>query len=317
MVKISKTKEKGDSCIIVGYSTTSKGYKVYNKRTRLILESIHINFDEIKELLKASDYDKSGPAPPLQKTSDHNCSELDNQNHSNEPLSSKLVPTLSPPADTTYSSLRELDLLFSPLYAEFFTACTSSVNKSSSPTDNSTQQETQPPANVKPTTEPITLTTTVHAKENTNNQAADAHFKPYELSIHFVYKYKRLLNPEMCMFVLTVSTAEPLNIKEAMADHAWIEEEVYVAQLDGFVDPDHPKKVYRLRKTLYGLKQAQKAWYDELLNFLMSKGFIKAQLADNATYSASAEDIAVQSCFFDIQLTSFSPRNCIPPEVLL
>nr|GEV45341.1 Gag-Pol polyprotein [Tanacetum cinerariifolium] len=38
-----------------------------------------------------------------------------------------------------------------------------------------------------------------------------------------------------------------------------LKEEVYVAQLDGFVDPDHPEKVYRLRKTLYGLKQAPRA----------------------------------------------------------
>ncbi|GKF75464.1 hypothetical protein Tco_0224908, partial [Tanacetum coccineum] len=38
---------------------------------------------------------------------------------------------------------------------------------------------------------------------------------------------------------------------------------------------------------------------------------------DNATYSASANDITVQSCFFDIQLTNLSPRNYIPPEVLL
>ncbi|GKA02709.1 retrovirus-related pol polyprotein from transposon TNT 1-94 [Tanacetum coccineum] len=36
-----------------------------------------------------------------------------------------------------------------------------------------------------------------------------------------------------------------------------------------------------------------------------------------ATYSASADDITVQSCFFNIQLTNLSPRNCIPPEVLL
>ncbi|GJV43149.1 retrovirus-related pol polyprotein from transposon TNT 1-94 [Tanacetum coccineum] len=41
-------KEKGDSCILVGYSTKSKGYRVYNKRTRLIVESIHLRFDEIK-----------------------------------------------------------------------------------------------------------------------------------------------------------------------------------------------------------------------------------------------------------------------------
>nr|GFA50686.1 integrase, catalytic region, zinc finger, CCHC-type, peptidase aspartic, catalytic [Tanacetum cinerariifolium] len=38
-----------------------------------------------------------------------------------------------------------------------------------------------------------------------------------------------------------------------------LKEEVYVAQPDGFFNPDHPKKVYRLRKALYGLKQAPRA----------------------------------------------------------
>ncbi|GKF34435.1 gag-pol polyprotein, partial [Tanacetum coccineum] len=105
----------------------------------------------------------------------------------------------------------------------------------------------------------------------------------------------------MCRFTLTVSQTEPKNIKEAMADSAWIEameaeiyqferldmdvkktflngplkEEVYVNQLDGFVDPHHPDKVYHLKKALYGLKQAPRAWYDELSNFLVSKGFLK------------------------------------------
>ncbi|GJZ53237.1 retrovirus-related pol polyprotein from transposon TNT 1-94 [Tanacetum coccineum] len=55
-------------------------------------------------------------------------------------------------------------------------------------------------------------------------------------------------------------------------------EEVYVNQPDGFVDPHHPDKVYRLKKALYGLKQALKAWYDELSNFLVSKGFSKGEL---------------------------------------
>nr|GEZ70525.1 retrovirus-related Pol polyprotein from transposon TNT 1-94 [Tanacetum cinerariifolium] len=54
-----------------------------------------------------------------------------------------------------------------------------------------------------------------------------------------------------------------------------LKEDVYVAQPDRFVDPDHPKKVYRLRKALYRLKQAPRAWYDELLKFLTSKGFTK------------------------------------------
>ncbi|GJV38609.1 retrovirus-related pol polyprotein from transposon TNT 1-94 [Tanacetum coccineum] len=68
----------------------------------------------------------------------------------------------------------------------------------------------------------------------------------------------------MCMFALTVSIVDPKNIKEAMADSAWIKamnrEEVYVAQPEGFVDLDHLEKVYLLRKALYGLKQAPRAW---------------------------------------------------------
>ncbi|GKC53764.1 retrovirus-related pol polyprotein from transposon TNT 1-94 [Tanacetum coccineum] len=57
-----------------------------------------------------------------------------------------------------------------------------------------------------------------------------------------------------------------------------LKEEVYVNQLDGFVDPHHPNKVYRLKKALYGLKQAPRAWYDELSNFLVSKGFSKESI---------------------------------------
>ncbi|GJQ97641.1 gag-pol polyprotein [Tanacetum coccineum] len=113
-------------------------------------------------------------------------------------------------------------------------------------------------------------------------------------------------SPEMCMFTLIVSTAEPKTIKEAMADLAWIKtmqeelhqfdrlqmdvktaflngplkKEVYVAQPDRFVDPDHPKKIYCLRKSVCGLKQAPRAWYDELSNFLMSKGFTKVSHLD-------------------------------------
>ncbi|GJW91920.1 retrovirus-related pol polyprotein from transposon TNT 1-94 [Tanacetum coccineum] len=170
---LDKMKEKEDLCIMVGYSTQSKGYCVYNYRTRLIVESIHLKFDEIKEMTetsvandtsgvvpqrqKASDYDNSGPVPQLQ--------------------------TVSSSADITFSLQQELDLLFGPLYDEFF-----AVAK-------------------------------VYAQE------------------------------------------EGIDFKESFAPVARLEaEEVYVAQPDGFVDPDHLEKVYRLWKDLYGLKQAPRAW---------------------------------------------------------
>nr|GEX84248.1 uncharacterized mitochondrial protein AtMg00810-like [Tanacetum cinerariifolium] len=77
-----------------------------------------------------------------------------------------------------------LDLLFGPLYDEFFTACTSSVNKSSSPTNNSNQQDTQPITNIQPTSEPSTPTF-VHARENNDNQAEEEHVQDDEFTNPF------------------------------------------------------------------------------------------------------------------------------------
>nr|GEU33717.1 putative RNA-directed DNA polymerase [Tanacetum cinerariifolium] len=50
-----------------------------------------------------------------------------------------------------------------------------------------------------------------------------------------------------------------MDVKTDFLNGPW-KEEVYVAQPDGFVDSDHPEKVYRLRQALYGLKQAPRAW---------------------------------------------------------
>nr|GEY18575.1 hypothetical protein [Tanacetum cinerariifolium] len=266
----------------------------------------------IPQRQKASDYDNPDPVPQRQDVSSL--------------------------ADADVPSQQELDLLFGPLYDEFFNA-------------GSNPQDKQPSTNIQSTSAPSTPTN-VQAEENNNNQAkegeqlqddeftnpfcAPAH-KEAESSSHNIgnsnvptFNQPQLVTyPEMCMYALTVSTAEPKNIKETMADSAWIEamqkelhqfdrlqvwelvdkpfgkmvikikctqffsnlsygrengiskwstkEEVYVAQPDGFVDPDHPEKVYRLRKALYGLKQDPSAWYDELSKFLTSKGFAKGQ----------------------------------------
>nr|GEV23543.1 ribonuclease H-like domain-containing protein [Tanacetum cinerariifolium] len=48
-----------------------------------------------------------------------------------------------------------------------------------------------------------------------------------------------------------------------------ITEEVYVCQPLGFEDPDHPNKVYKVVKALYGLHQAPRAWYETLVNYLL------------------------------------------------
>nr|GEX73412.1 retrovirus-related Pol polyprotein from transposon TNT 1-94 [Tanacetum cinerariifolium] len=298
---LDKIKEKGDPCILVGYSTQSKGYRVYNKRTRLVVKSIHIRFDEIKEMLetsvandtsclvsqrqKASDYDNPDPVPQLQNVSSS--------------------------ADAHVLSQQELDLLFSPLYDEIFTAGTSSVNKSSSPTNNSNQQDTQPTTNIHYTSEPSTLTN-FHAEENNDNQAEEEHLLEDEFTNPFCTPVQEVAEssshnignsnvhtfnqPQVSKYRWTKdhpleqvrrNPSKPvkqgdnlqqilkcMDVKTAFLN-GLLKEEVYVAQPKGFVDPDHPEKVYRLMKALYGLKQAPRAWYDELSKFLTSKVFTK------------------------------------------
>ncbi|GJU87724.1 hypothetical protein Tco_1295270 [Tanacetum coccineum] len=156
---LDKMKEKGDPCILVGYSTQPKGYCVYNKRTRLIVESIHLRFDEIKEMSETPvANDTLGLVPQRQKVSNY-----DNPDPAPE------LQNVSPSAETTVQSQQELDLLFGPLYDEFFDDGTSRVNKSSSPTDNSIQKDTSPSMNIQPLSEPSTPTN-VHAEENNDHQ---------------------------------------------------------------------------------------------------------------------------------------------------
>nr|GEV55634.1 hypothetical protein [Tanacetum cinerariifolium] len=52
-----------------------------------------------------------------------------------------------------------------------------------------------------------------------------------------------------------------------------IEEEVYVSQPPGFVDPEFPDRVYKVEKSLYGLHQDPRAWYETLSTYLLDNGF--------------------------------------------
>nr|GFB09442.1 hypothetical protein [Tanacetum cinerariifolium] len=116
---LDKMKEKGDECIFVGYSTQSRAYRVFNKRTRVIMESIHVNFDELPQM--ASDQVSSNPAPERQTMA---------LNHDS------LSPAIQcqanvPKADRTVTTSNELDLLFSLMFDELLNGSSKIVSKPS------------------------------------------------------------------------------------------------------------------------------------------------------------------------------------------
>nr|GEY18354.1 putative ribonuclease H-like domain-containing protein [Tanacetum cinerariifolium] len=439
---LDKMKEKGNACIFVGYSTQSRAYRVFNKRTRVIVETIHVNIDGLPHM--ALDHVSSDPVPQCPITT------LEHDSLSPGPQSQENVPQ----APGTVTTSNELDLLFSPMFDELLNGSTQVVSKSSSVTTadapNQCQQQHTTPLNTQTTPEPtcqvLTQAPTVTSTENINQEetiSKNAQIEDDEFINIFCtlvqdigetssqqvtgnpfqsVRTRRQLESDdkMCMFALTVSRTEPKNIKEAMADSAWIEimqeelhqfdcsdvwelvdkplckniinmkwlwknkrdeentvirnksrlvakgyaqkegvdfeelfapvarleavrlfiayaahksftiyqmdvktsflygpmkEEVYVNQPDGFVDPYHPDKVYRLKKVLYGLKQAPRAWYDELSNFLVFKGFSKGSVDPTLFRTKYGEDILlVQIYVNDIIFDTINMRLWYPKD---
>ncbi|GKD55906.1 retrovirus-related pol polyprotein from transposon TNT 1-94 [Tanacetum coccineum] len=78
-----------------------------------------------------------------------------------------------------------------------------------------------------------------------------------------------------------------------------LKEEVYVSQPEGFVDQEHLTHVFRLKKALYGFKQASRAWYDLLSNFLLSKQFVKGAVDPTLFTQNKGEHIILVQIYVD------------------
>nr|GFA86308.1 retrovirus-related Pol polyprotein from transposon TNT 1-94 [Tanacetum cinerariifolium] len=167
---LDKLKEKGNECIFVGYSTQSRAYRVFNKRTRVIMESIHVNFDELPQM--ASDQNSSDPAPECQTVA---------LEHENLSPGRKCQENVSH-GDKTVTTINELDLLFSPMFDELLNGPSQVVSKSSAvpSADESIQhqqQQTTPLVNhttPAPTCQIPTIAPTVISNENINQAETHA-----------------------------------------------------------------------------------------------------------------------------------------------
>ncbi|GJV12589.1 ribonuclease H-like domain-containing protein [Tanacetum coccineum] len=112
-------------------------------------------------------------------------------------------------------------------------------------------------------------------------------------------------------------TVYQMDVKSAFL-YGQIEEEVYVCQPPGFEDPDHPDKVYKVVKALYGLHQAPRAWYDTLATYLLSNGFQRGKI-DQTLFIKSQKGhiLLVQIYVDDIIFGSTKKELCDEFEKLM
>ncbi|GJU61996.1 retrovirus-related pol polyprotein from transposon TNT 1-94 [Tanacetum coccineum] len=101
---LGKLKAKADIGFFVGYAPNRKGYRIYNKWTRQIMETIHVTFDELTEQT-ALVHSSSGPNPNLLTLG---------------PISSGLVPNSALAIPYVPPTNKDLELLFQPMFDEYF-----------------------------------------------------------------------------------------------------------------------------------------------------------------------------------------------------
>nr|GEY34868.1 hypothetical protein [Tanacetum cinerariifolium] len=89
-----------------------------------------------------------------------------------------------------------------------------------------------------------------------------------------------------------------MDVKSAFL-YGIIDEEVYVTQPKGFVDPQHPKKVYKVVKALYGLHQVPRAWYATLSTFLLKHGYMRSTIEKTLFLKKNNRDIILVQVYVD------------------
>ncbi|GJR28304.1 retrovirus-related pol polyprotein from transposon TNT 1-94 [Tanacetum coccineum] len=100
---LGKLQPTADIGIFVGYAPSRKGYRIYNKRTRRIMETIHVQFDELTEQMAPVQL-STGPAPTFLTPGQ---------------ISSGLVPNPVPTAPYVPPTNKELEILFQPMFDEY------------------------------------------------------------------------------------------------------------------------------------------------------------------------------------------------------
>nr|GEW25134.1 retrovirus-related Pol polyprotein from transposon TNT 1-94 [Tanacetum cinerariifolium] len=246
---LGKLDVKANIGIFVGYAPTKKEFRIYNKRTGKIIETIHVTFDEMTTMAS----EQLGSGPELQCITP-------------ETSSSGLVPNPIPQQPFQEAvALRAIGLAESPVLT--------SIDQDAPSTSTSPTQEQKQSPNISQ------VKTDEFGEVLKNKARLVAQGFRQEEGIDFEESFAPVARIEAIrIFVANAAHKNmmifQMNVKTTFLNGE-LEEEVYVSQSGGFVDEDNPPHVYKLKKALYGLKQTPRAWYDMLSSFLISKHFSK------------------------------------------
>ncbi|GJV19258.1 retrovirus-related pol polyprotein from transposon TNT 1-94 [Tanacetum coccineum] len=310
----------------ISYAPTKKAFRIYNRRTKRIIKTIHVDFDELTAM-----------------TSEHSSSKPALHEMTPSTISSGLVPNTPPSTPYVPPLKTDWDILFQPLFDELLNPPPSVDLPAPKVIALIAKVVAPEPAalTVKPKTykDALTQACWIEAMQEELNEFE--HLEVWELvprpdkvmviTLKWIYKVKLdelggILKNKARLVSRGYRQEEGIDFEESFTPMARLDairnflafsahmnmivyqidvktaflngilcEEVYVSQPDGFVDQDNPNHVYKLKKALYGLKQAPRAWYDLLSKFLLSQEFSKGTVDPTLFIRRQGKDILLIS----------------------
>nr|GEV73074.1 retrovirus-related Pol polyprotein from transposon TNT 1-94 [Tanacetum cinerariifolium] len=366
MIIQGKLKSKADIGIFVGYAPTKKAYRIYNKRTRLIMKTIHVTFDEL--IAMASKQSNSGPTLHEMTPGTISSGLVQNLRVATAPRHSDLTgsPSLTlvdqdAPSASTSSTIRKTQsLVISEGVAKQLQPAQHVDDPfprlfSSEPSSHELSSNVQP---TNPPFEHINKWTKIHPLENvignpsrpiSTRKQLQTDFKRLDvwelvpcpdlamiIKLKWIFKVKQdefggvlknkariiakgylqeegigfeesfapVVRIEAIRIFIANATNKNMTIYQMDVKTTFLNSElhkvVYVSQPEGFVDPDNPTHMYRLKKELYGLKQAARAWYDMLSSFLLSQKFSKGVVNPTIFTKKAGKDLLMTKYALEI-----------------
>ncbi|GJW77573.1 integrase, catalytic region, zinc finger, CCHC-type containing protein [Tanacetum coccineum] len=203
---LGKLKAKADIGFFVGYAPNRKGYRIYNKRTRQIMETIYVTFDELTEQT-APVHSSSGPNHNLLTPG---------------PISSRLVPNSAPATPYVPPTNKDLEPLFQPMFDEYFetpTAYQSSSVHYGVTTEHSFE---------------VNLFAATKHEPFVNVFAPDPNYEASSFGTLTIPTPNQSTQPHehalWCFYNSVLSKVEPKNFKSAISEDCWfqaMQDEIY------------------------------------------------------------------------------------------
>ncbi|GJV13019.1 retrovirus-related pol polyprotein from transposon TNT 1-94 [Tanacetum coccineum] len=295
---LGKLQPKADIGIFIGYAPTKKAFRIYNRRTRRITETIHVDFDELTAMASEHSMFQTPPLHerlrgnnsfrPRAKPSFFNtvCTTIKNRlgyfvsNHMCDELRTAFIKFDLPPMK---SLLPMAEVVATSIPAAHW--ITFLNNKELNEFERLEVWELVPrPDKVMVITLKLIYKVKLDEVGGILKNKAQLMARGYhqEEGVDFEESFAPVARLEAIRIFLTFAAHKnmviyQINVKTAFLNGN-LREEVYVSQPDGFVDPDNPNHVYKLKKALFGLKQTPHAWYDMLSSFLISQDFSKSSV---------------------------------------